>query len=85
MVHRRVDAGEPVVALDNFSTGFRFLIQGTAPFVSGSTGDHDLVARTLRRHNVTAIIHFAASTVVLESLGDPLLLAQQYDEHLHAA
>ena len=72
MVHELVDAGEPVVVLDNLSTGFRFLIPGHVPFVAGSTGDRDLVAKTLRRHNVTGIIHFAASIVVPDSLVDPL-------------
>ena len=72
MVHEFVDAGEPVVVLDNLSTGFRFLIPGHVPFVAGSTGDRDLVAKTLRRHNVTGIIHFAASIVVPDSLADPL-------------
>lgn len=72
MVHELIDAGEPVVVLDNLSTGFRFLIPGKVPFVSGSTGDRDLVAKTLRQYDVTAIIHFAASIVVPESIADPL-------------
>jgi len=72
MVHALVDAGEPVVVLDNLSTGFRFLIPSAVPFVSGSTGDRELVARTLRQHRVTAIIHFAASIVVPDSVREPL-------------
>ena len=72
MVHELVDAGEPVVVLDNLSTGFRFLIPGSVPFVVGSTGDRDLVAQTIARYGVTAIIHFAASIVVPESVADPL-------------
>ena len=72
MVHELVDAGERVVVLDNLSTGFRFLIPGTVPFVAGSTGDRALVGKTIHQHGVTAIIHFAASIVVPESLADPL-------------
>jgi UDP-glucose 4-epimerase len=72
MVHALVDAGEPVVVLDNLSTGFRFLIPAAVPFVTGSTGDRDLVSKTIRQHGVTAIIHFAASIVVPESVADPL-------------
>src|ERR1035437_1427309 len=72
MVHELVDAGEPVVVLDNLSTGFRSLIPNSVPFVAGSTGDRDLVAKTLRQHGVTAIIHFAASIVVPHSVRDPL-------------
>jgi UDP-glucose 4-epimerase len=72
MVHELVDAGEPVVVLDNLSTGFRFLIPGSVPFAAGSTGDRDLVAQVIARYGVTAIIHFAASIVVPESVSDPL-------------
>ena len=72
MVHELVDTGEPVVVLDNLSTGFRFLIPGAVPFVAGNTGDHALVAKTIAQHGVTAIIHFAASIVVPDSVSDPL-------------
>lgn len=72
MVHELVDAGESVVVLDNLSTGFRFLIPGTVPFVAGSTGDRELVAKTIAHYRVTSIIHFAASIVVPESVIDPL-------------
>src|SRR6185437_16840531 len=72
MVHELVDAGDKVVVLDNLSTGFRFLMPASVPLVVGSTGDRDVVARTIREHDVTAIIHFAASIVVPESVRDPL-------------
>lgn len=72
MVHELVDAGEPVVVLDNLSTGFRFLLPASVPFVSGSTGDRELVGKIIAQHGVTAIIHFAASIVVPDSLRDPL-------------
>ena len=72
MVHALSDAGEPVVVLDNLSTGFRFLVPGKVPFVVGSTGDRKLVEETIARHRVDAIIHFAASIVVPDSVADPL-------------
>ena len=72
MVHALNDAGERVVVLDDLSTGFRFLIPGTVPLVVGSTGDRELVTKTIHRHGVSAIIHFAASVVVPESVADPL-------------
>jgi len=72
MVHELVDAGEPVVVLDNLSTGFRFLIPPSVPFVAGSTDDRALVNDIIARHGITAIIHFAASIVVPESVSDPL-------------
>ena len=72
MVHELVDAGEAVVVLDNLSTGFRFLLPTAIPFVAGSTGDRELVVKTIRQHKVDAIIHFAASIVVPDSVRDPL-------------
>src|SRR6187397_433876 len=72
MVHELADAGEPVVVLDNLSTGFRFLIPTSVPFVAGSTGDRPLVGEVIAHHRVSAIIHFAASIVVPESIADPL-------------
>jgi UDP-glucose 4-epimerase len=58
--------------LDNLSTGFRFLFPASVPFVAGSTGDRELVAKTIRKYGVTAIVHFAASIVVPDSVNDPL-------------
>ena len=72
MVHALTDAGERVVVLDNLSTGFRFLIPNDVPLVVGSTGDRELVRNVIRRHGITAVIHFAASIVVPESVADPL-------------
>jgi UDP-glucose 4-epimerase len=72
MVHELLDSGENVVVLDNLSTGFRFLIPSAVPFVSGNVGDRDLVAKTIARHKITAVIHFAASIIVPESVRDPL-------------
>ena len=72
MVHELNDAGEQVVVLDNLSTGFRFLLPSTVPFVVGHTGDQELVTKIITQHRVEAIIHFAASIVVPDSLNDPL-------------
>jgi UDP-glucose 4-epimerase len=72
MVHALADAGENVVVLDNLSTGFRFQLPEHVPFVLGSTGDSDLVAEVIAEHEITSIIHFAASIVVPDSVADPL-------------
>jgi UDP-glucose 4-epimerase len=72
MVHELVDAGERVVVLDNLSTGFRFLLPPGVRLYEGSTGNRNLAARLIREHDVGAIIHFAASVVVPDSLRDPL-------------
>jgi UDP-glucose 4-epimerase len=62
---------ENVVVLDNLSTGFRSaVLHGT--LVVGDTGDRELVSRVLREHNVTTVMHFAAHTIVPESVSNPL-------------
>src|ERR1700682_6140420 len=72
MVHALVDAGERVVVLDNLSTGFDWAVAPGATLIVGETGDQALVAGLLARHGVDAIIHFAASVVVPDSVTDPL-------------
>ena len=72
MVHALADAGEPVVVLDNLSTGFKWAIPAGVPLVIGETGDEALVAGLIATHGVSAIIHFAASIVVPDSVADPL-------------
>src|SRR5580700_3983891 len=72
MVYELADAGERVVALDNLSTGFDWAVAKGVPLVVGETGDQALVARLIREHGIDAIIHFAASIVVPDSVRDPL-------------
>src|SRR3954465_5021568 len=72
MVHALRDAGERVVVLDNLSTGFRWALPGDVPLFVGETGEQNLVAAIIAAHDVRAIIHFAASIVVPESVADPL-------------
>ena len=72
MVHALVDAGERVVVLDNLSTGFDWAVAKQATLVIGETGDQALVQNLIAQNGVEAIIHFAASIVVPESVADPL-------------
>jgi UDP-glucose 4-epimerase len=72
MVHGLVDAGEHVIVLDNLSTGFEWAVPKAAELVIGDTGDQQLVASLINTHAVEAIIHFAASIVVPESVSEPL-------------
>ncbi len=72
MVLELTDAGEDVVVLDNLSTGFRWAIAKPAKLVVGDVGDAALVDRVLVEHAIEAIIHFAGSIVVPESVADPL-------------
>jgi UDP-glucose 4-epimerase len=72
MVLALTEAGERVVVLDNLSTGHRWAVAENIPFIVGETGDQPLVTRIIREHNVDAIIHFAASIVVPDSVREPL-------------
>jgi len=72
MVLDLIDAGERVVVLDNLTTGFAWSVAQGVPLIVGDTGDQQLVARLIRQYHVEAIIHFAASIVVPESVRDPL-------------
>jgi UDP-glucose 4-epimerase len=72
MVHALVDAGEPVVVVDNLTTGFRSALPESATLVVGDVGDQALLTNVIKTHAVTEIIHFAASIVVPDSVRDPL-------------
>jgi len=72
MVHALRDAGETVVVLDNLSTGFAWAVPDGVPLIIGESGDQPLVAKIIAGHGVEAIIHFAASIVVPDSVRDPL-------------
>lgn len=67
-----VDAGEMVVVLDDLSTGFEAAVSPNARLVVGDVGDAMLVSSLIAEHNIDAIIHFAGSIVVPESIADPL-------------
>jgi UDP-glucose 4-epimerase len=70
-VRQLIERGERVVVLDNLSSGYRSAVLG-APLVVGDTGDRELVARVLDEHHVDTVLHFAAHTIVPESVSDPL-------------
>ncbi len=71
VVLKLVEAGERVVVLDDLSTGFADAVIG-AELVVGNCGDAALVERVLREHRVDTLLHFAARTIVPESVADPL-------------
>jgi UDP-glucose 4-epimerase len=72
MVHALLDAGERVVVLDDLSTGFDWAVAQGAQFVIGDAGDQALVAHLIAEHRIEAIVHFAASIVVPDSVRNPL-------------
>ena len=66
------DAGWDPVVIDNLVTGFRWAVPDDVPFVTGDIADSALVAETVIKHNIGAIMHFAGSVVVPESVENPL-------------
>lgn len=65
-------AGRPVVVLDNLSTGRREAVPEGVPLIQGDVGDAALVSEIIRTRRISAVIHFAGSIVVPESVADPL-------------
>ena len=64
-------AGENVVSLDNLSTGFREAVTA-GELVVGDTGDEALLERLFAEHRFDTVMHFAAHTIVPESVANPL-------------
>ena len=72
MTLQLADQGDAVVVLDNLVTGVRAQVAEQATFIEGDISDKDLVRDILKTHKVEAVIHFAGSVVVPESVEDPL-------------
>ncbi len=72
MVWTLVDAGEDVVVLDNLSTGFQWAVSPEARLVVGDIADETLLDDLLGEGKIDAVVHFAGSVVVPESVSDPL-------------
>jgi len=66
------DAGWPVAVIDNLTTGFRFAVPADVPLYEGDIEDGALLAQIFAKENIGAIMHFAGSIVVPESVADPL-------------
>lgn len=66
------DAGWPVAVIDNLTTGFRFAVPEGVPFYEGDIEDAGLVQRIFAEQGTRAIMHFAGSIVVPESVENPL-------------
>jgi UDP-glucose 4-epimerase len=66
------DAGERPLVIDNLSTGVRSAVPADVPFFEGDFGDAGFVGDIMDRHPIVAVIHFAASIVVPDSVADPL-------------
>jgi UDP-glucose 4-epimerase len=72
MTYALVDRGEKAVVLDNLSTGSRSLVSEKAVLIEGEIADQALVRKLVRDHAIDAVIHFAGSIVVPDSVEHPL-------------
>jgi UDP-glucose 4-epimerase len=66
------DRNEKAVVLDDLSTGLAGSIPSDVTLVRGDVGDGELLDRIIQKHEIGAIIHFAGSSIVPESVADPL-------------
>jgi UDP-glucose 4-epimerase len=67
-----LDAGWPVVVVDNLVTGFRWAVPDAATFVEADIGAVETMTAVIVEHGIGAILHFAGSLLVQESVADPL-------------
>jgi len=80
MVYDLIDRGEDVLVLDNLQTGHREALHPEAVFVEGDIRDRVFLRNVFKTYSVDAVIHFAANSLVGESMTDPL---KYYDNNVH--
>ena len=66
------DAGWPVAVIDDLSTGFRWAVPDDVPFYEGDVGNQALVWTIVAEQGIRAVMHFAGSVIVPESVANPL-------------
>lgn len=67
-----LDSGHRPVVIDNLVTGFRWAVADGVTFYEGDIADSQLVSRIIKQEGVDAVMHFAGSVVVPESVENPL-------------
>ncbi len=71
VVEETLQAGHPTIVYDNLSKGHREMVPSDAVFVEGDLLDRELLEKALREHQIEAVIHMAASSLVGESVKEP--------------
>ncbi len=66
------EAGHSVAVIDDLSTGHQDLVPKDVPLIIGDIDDQKLISQIIREHGCTAVMHFAGSIIVPESVTDPL-------------
>ena len=73
VVEELVKAGERAIVYDNLSQGHKDALDPQATFIKGDLADAVRLEAVFQQHNIEAVMHFASSTLVAESVANPLL------------
>ena len=72
-VHQLIKSNEDVVIVDNLQTGHLKAVNPKAKFYKGDIRDDAFLDKVFSENNIEAVIHFAANSLVGESMTNPLL------------
>ncbi|WP_214807102.1 UDP-glucose 4-epimerase GalE [Exiguobacterium sp. s102] len=72
VVKELLDQDKSVVVLDNLSTGFQFAVDSRAIFIQGELGDENILRSIFTNYEISAVMHFAANSLVGESVINPM-------------
>lgn len=78
-VYELIDRGEDVVIVDNLETGYKEAVHPKARFYQGDIRERSFIDNVFDQEKVDAVIHFAANSLVGESMVNPL---KYYDNNL---
>ena len=81
-VYALIDKNEEVVVVDNLQKGYEGSIHGSAKFLHGDIRNRGFLDHVFTNHDIEAVIHFAANSLVGESMTEPLAY---YDNNLHGS
>ncbi|WP_067730944.1 UDP-glucose 4-epimerase GalE [Oceanobacillus damuensis] len=79
-VYQLIDQGDNVVVIDNLVTGHKEAVHPNATFYKGDIRDRDFLRHVFEKENIDAVIHFAAYSLVGESVEKPL---QYFDNNMY--
>jgi UDP-glucose 4-epimerase len=79
-VYRLIEKGEKVIVVDNLQTGHREAVHPEAVFYQGDIRDRAFLRDVFRKHEIDTVIHFAANSLVGESMQEPL---KYYDNNVY--
>ena len=78
-VYELIDNGEEIAVVDNLQTGHEEAIHPKARFYKGDIRDNNFLDEVFKKEKIDAVIHFAACSIVAESMNNPL---KYYDNNI---